>query len=419
MKVEELLQPIEGDDPAGAACAHHIDFQKITELADLLALRAELEELRRQSRGPFAGDNAAADEVMAKAALQSAEDRARMLSVRIKELFGREIDGGRLPTEIESLCSGMLKQRGKDLQVVVPFTLAGMKSRGLGGLLEGLALFEGLLRSFGPGVHPRPDEDDERTGDDSVRSMVYGELVSSPAATSVLRETVLLNTRAGRLAMRDAEVLDGVLSADPGGASITGDEHFLAVVRHDVAAQTGKEADRVSGEEVRERLRQLHLELTAADETLRRIAASFRQKPSGQARLQILLGRMASRVGKHFDDLVAREAMAHVDQMVAPSGPSHGAAVASPTGPSVSSPVKATAVAAAPARPVNREQIRLQVLELAALVEQLEPSHPAPLFLRRAARLLAAKSFYDIVTDMVPDSLSQIETLAGQPKPET
>lgn len=417
MKVEELLQPIDGDDPAGAACVYDLDFQKITELADLLSLRAELEELKRQTRGPFTGENAPADEAMAKASLQSAEDRVRMLSIRVKELFGKEIDGSRLPTEIESLCSTMLKQRGKDLRVVVPLTVASMKSRGLGGLLQGLALFEGLLRTFDSGVHPRPDEDDERNGDDSVRSMVYGELVSSPGATSVLRETVLLDTRAGRLAMRDAEVLDSVLPADPGGASVTGDEHFLALVRHDVAAQAGKEAERVSGEEIRERLRQLHTELTAADETLRRIAASFRQKAVGQARLQTLLGRMASRVGKHFDDLVAREAMAHVDQLVAPAGPPDSAASALAAGLSAATPVRVAATAA-PSRPANREQIRLQVLELAALVEQLEPSHPAPLFLRRAARLLAAKSFYDIVTDMVPDSLSQIETLTGQPKPE-
>ena len=41
-----------------------------------------------------------------------------------------------------------------------------------------------------------------------------------------------------------------------------------------------------------------------------------------------------------------------------------------------------------------------------------EPSNPAPLFIRRAQRLIK-KSFLEIVRDLMPDSLSQLEKLAG------
>ena len=45
-------------------------------------------------------------------------------------------------------------------------------------------------------------------------------------------------------------------------------------------------------------------------------------------------------------------------------------------------------------------------------IEKNEPSHPAPLLIRRAQRLLAM-DFLEIIKDIAPDGLSQIERLAG------
>jgi type VI secretion system protein ImpA len=45
-------------------------------------------------------------------------------------------------------------------------------------------------------------------------------------------------------------------------------------------------------------------------------------------------------------------------------------------------------------------------------IEQSEPSNPAPLFIRRAQRLLS-RSFLEIIQDLAPDSLGQIQKLAG------
>lgn len=413
MKLEELLQPVAGDDPAGAPCDHDRRFQVVAELAELLVLRAEIVELKRMAQGPFEGENALGDKQMADSTLQRAEARARVVAAN-QNL--KESDGHKLQVNLEAECIDLLA-KGKDLRVVVPLTLVRLRSRGLPGLLEGLALFEGLLKTFGDAVHPRLDEEDLRDRDDSIRSRVFADLSSSAGATAVLREAVLLNTKVGRVAMRDAEVLDRVLAPDPAGVSVTNDEHFLLVVKHDAALQSGSDPDSVTPDQMRERLRQLHAELNAAHETLRRIGASFERTPPGQAHFQALIGRMASRVGKYFDDLMAREAMAHVDQMMNAPGE------APTTRPPMSQPVHAVMSTATPASmapasaaPQNREQIRLQVLQLATMLEQLEPSHPAPLFLRRAARLLAAKSFYDIVSDMVPESMSQVETLAGDTK---
>jgi type VI secretion system protein ImpA len=45
-------------------------------------------------------------------------------------------------------------------------------------------------------------------------------------------------------------------------------------------------------------------------------------------------------------------------------------------------------------------------------LERAEPSNPAPLLIRRAQRLMNM-TFVDIVKDLMPDSLSQLQRLAG------
>jgi type VI secretion system protein ImpA len=70
------------------------------------------------------------------------------------------------------------------------------------------------------------------------------------------------------------------------------------------------------------------------------------------------------------------------------------------------------------ARPAVAGEIRsrddaVRMLELVCnYLERHEPSNPAPLFIRRAQRLIK-KSFMEIVRDLMPDSLSQLEKLAG------
>jgi type VI secretion system protein ImpA len=46
-------------------------------------------------------------------------------------------------------------------------------------------------------------------------------------------------------------------------------------------------------------------------------------------------------------------------------------------------------------------------------MERHEPSNPAPLFIRRAQRLIQM-NFVEIVKDLMPDSLGQLEKLAGE-----
>jgi type VI secretion system protein ImpA len=45
-------------------------------------------------------------------------------------------------------------------------------------------------------------------------------------------------------------------------------------------------------------------------------------------------------------------------------------------------------------------------------IERHEPTNPAPILIRRAQRLMN-KSFMEIMRDLAPDGVAQIENLAG------
>lgn len=67
-----------------------------------------------------------------------------------------------------------------------------------------------------------------------------------------------------------------------------------------------------------------------------------------------------------------------------------------------------------PNRPIQSRQDVICVLgEICAYYKRNEPSSPVPILLNRAKRLVA-KDFMDIMRDMVPDGVSQVETLVGK-----
>ena len=47
-------------------------------------------------------------------------------------------------------------------------------------------------------------------------------------------------------------------------------------------------------------------------------------------------------------------------------------------------------------------------------IEQHEPTNPAPLLIRRAQRLMN-KNFLEIIRDLVPEGVDQVERIAGSP----
>ncbi|WP_409952050.1 ImpA family type VI secretion system protein, partial [Burkholderia aenigmatica] len=61
----------------------------------------------------------------------------------------------------------------------------------------------------------------------------------------------------------------------------------------------------------------------------------------------------------------------------------------------------------------SRDDVRIGLDKMCRYFEQHEPSHPAPLLLRRAQRLLAL-DFYEIIRDLAPESLPKLDLLSGE-----
>ncbi|MBE9578320.1 MULTISPECIES: type VI secretion system protein TssA [Moraxella] len=62
----------------------------------------------------------------------------------------------------------------------------------------------------------------------------------------------------------------------------------------------------------------------------------------------------------------------------------------------------------------SREDVQLLLEKIHVYFEKHEPSHPAPLFIRRIQKLMNL-NFYEIMKDISPESLDRLENLVGQP----
>lgn len=63
----------------------------------------------------------------------------------------------------------------------------------------------------------------------------------------------------------------------------------------------------------------------------------------------------------------------------------------------------------------NRADVDLALERICVYFENFEPSHPAPLLIRRVQKFMNM-NFYDIMMDISPDSIQHLEVLIGKPK---
>jgi type VI secretion system protein ImpA len=61
----------------------------------------------------------------------------------------------------------------------------------------------------------------------------------------------------------------------------------------------------------------------------------------------------------------------------------------------------------------TRDDVQVLLEKACQYMERTEPSHPAPMLIRRAQRLLDL-NFFQIIEELVPEGLQKIESLAGR-----
>lgn len=266
-----------------------------------------------------------------------------------------------------------LASRTRDLRVAVWLARSGAHLGGLPSAVWGLKLVHGLLARHWDHVHPQLDASDGN--DPTARVNALLPLLHPMAGLADLRGASLTGKR-GAVTVRDIELALGPAEALPGESLPTEDG-----VLQGVAAAIAQQAD-------------LALHMHAAHEAVQGVAAVLeRHLEATQTPEFAPLRKLMQRVA----DAATR--VSGVPAAQAPEG-----AVAPPgTNPAAPHPVGTIA---------SREDALRALDRVCEWLERNEPSNPAPLLIRRSQRLMT-KSFIDIIRDLVPDGVSQVEKLAG------
>lgn len=262
--------------------------------------------------------------------------------------------------------------RSKDLRVAMLLARALVHTEGFAGLLPGLRLIHQLLERFWEGVHPilDPDEDNDPT----MRMNAIGPLVDIEAMVRDLRGAFLVDSRQhGAVLVRDAEIALGKLPPRDDGEPVSQGkiESILSAASAEDPAAVG------------------------------RIGETFE---AAKALSAFLAEKVGSDRAPDFKPLLAT---LYAVQQVCPS---------TEVVDSEGETVEGGAVVGG-SRPISgdirtRQDALVMIDKIIAYFERNEPTNPAPLLLARAKRLMNM-SFVDIIKDMVPDSMHQIETIAG------
>jgi type VI secretion system protein ImpA len=281
--------------------------------------------------------------------------------------------------------SGALLRSTKDLRVAIELTRALLKTEAFAGFAQGLALIRGLLETFWSVFYPQLDED----GDPTARINAMAALTHRDMLHAVRSAPLAKSKAFGVVTLRDVDAANARARDGSAGPPPSWDAMFEAMPLPELTAAAG--AVEASERETRELelAWKMHLETVHANGTL-----------DGGARVddftelrQIL--QQANRFMKErLDQRQSVEAPAPNGSDGAPSAP---AGVTASTGGELR----------------TREDVVRALDRICAYYARNEPSSPVPLLLERCKRLVTM-SFLDIVKDMIPDGLSNVQTIAGK-----
>ena len=278
--------------------------------------------------------------------------------------------------------------RTRSLGVIRYLVVSMMKTEGLAGLGSSLAVLRGSLERYWDTLWPRLDPDDNN---DPLERMNIISFLSPPAGIygdplrfmQHLGEIPLCNSRQlGRFALRD-----------------------IQIARKELSAPAGTPAPELAAIEAAFR------DTPAAD--IEAAAAAARQAAEHIEAIDSLITQRVG-AGKAVNLDPAKKVMKEICSCIA----NFAGGLAGAAGGGDAAQVAAGARAGPGGGPAIAGEIRsaedvVRVLDLiCAYYQRVEPSSPVPLLLGRARRLVR-KSFMEIIQDLNPEALHQIQVISG------
>ncbi len=291
-----------------------------------------------------------------------------------------------------------LLERTHDLRLVVSLTRALLHTEGIQGFHDGLSLIHGFVDRYWDSLYPRLDPDDDNDPMERVNAL---ETLNDWHAiiAPLMKVTLCASRSAGKVNLRQYRIAGGRLD----GLTVTEEERNTAPSSATIEGIFA-ECDPVELRAAWEAAGGAAQKLAALDALLREkidgaLAPDFKQL--GQV-LKEMHGLLESGLAKREPLNIAENAQ--VAQTADPE----------PSEASRAAPGDAVGGVSGGRRPdvVENRQDVLRLLEkICDYYAGHEPSSPVPLLLRRAMGLVD-KNFLEIMQDLAPDCISQVEAIA-------
>ena len=305
---------------------------------------------------------------------------------KAEQQYGDTIIPAEEPNWLEVRQMGMeLVTRTKDLRVVCVLARALLLTEGFTAFEESLALVQGYLERFWPSVHPQLDPDDDN--DPAVRVNTLSSLTDQSTTIKTLRSVPMVSSRMlGNFSLRHLNIAKGEVPPPA-------DEEPPTLAAIEAAFN---ECDL---EQLRGNTNALRLSIEHSDA----IESALTQQV-GAARAVSLDG-LRHTLREIY--VVLEEHLSRRDAALQPEQAEDEAGVATDGATPARSPAGRLT-----GEVHSREDVIKAIDKICQYYDRHEPSSPLPLLLKRAKRL-ASKSFIEIVQDLSPDAVAQIQALGG------
>src|SRR5690606_30255490 len=278
-----------------------------------------------------------------------------------------------------------LLARTRDLRVAVILATAWLRTRGLPGWSDGLALVLAMLEQLWDSVHPQLDAEDD--DDPTARVNALMPLADPQGPLAHLRNTPFVQSpRLGAFALRDLRIANGSLKPAAGDS----DEQPTSAAIEACCLDCPEDQLERSVVAVHDALAHARAIDSLLTERLYTRAPEFKPLLSDLYDLdRFLQGQWSARCGPGEDGEGA-------------GGAANGATAGG------------RAPAGAPGRIAGPADVVRRIDEICDYYSRSEPSSPVPILLRRAQRLVGL-GFEDLLRNLAPAGLGELQNVAGEP----
>ncbi len=309
----------------------------------------------------------------------------RAAAPKTERVMGDEVKAAEEPDwdGVADMATALLR-RSKDLRAAVHLSTAWLRTSGMPGWAAGMELLRGLLETYWDGVHPQLDAEDDN--DPTARVNAVAPIGSLDGALGYFQTTPFVQSaRLGRFSLRDLHVANGELkpAASAGGEGEAGGSPSLAEI--EACCMDCPEED-------------LAGTIAAIDRTLEQVRV-----------IDQIFGEHVGTAGPELKPLLAdaQELKKFLGAQMVRRNP-QAAAEASVEG----GEADAAAAAGGSGRINGPQDVVRRIDEICDYYARAEPSSPVPLLLRRAQRLVGM-SFPDLMKDLAPGGVSELQVISG------